>query len=465
MKKLIVLFAIFGMNHNTALAQTVEDIVSAPSNAFLGIGIGNASTLVALPNCKFELIAGAISDGSGAGSFSRFQRQSNSFWQDLGKTTRASGTAGADHYGRALASTKVGNTTLLAVGAPEASNGGLVEIFGYHKNSNNWVYQQTLTVSDASITDASAEFGYSLSMQGNHLLVGMPGRDSNAGGMVLYEFSNGQFNFVRAHQSPLADSRAGESAALSLPDYAVGMPFNSLPATTSPGGLLGYFATYLEGTRLRVVEVEVGAGLTQAGPGDRCGASIVAPFDKSPSQFYIGCTRAARVVGLPGPQTIFELPLFQGELSFRHPDDLFNVNFGAALSYTPQDGGKLIVTSIKSALSTSKNSFFVYDYDNSQNRFGPLTDRIDSPFPGGPNSFFNFGSDAAVAWPFVNVGVAQSNQASTPAPPNSSGNGGDGTSGQHVIYNLEGAEPACSDDSLCFPVFNTNKEVSGLACL
>lgn len=58
-------------------------------------------------------------------------------------------------------------------------------VFIYRKISSKWTHHQTISQSNSQV---NAQFGYSVAMRGNSLVVGEPGRGADSGGASIYEF-------------------------------------------------------------------------------------------------------------------------------------------------------------------------------------------------------------------------------------------------------------------------------------
>lgn len=94
--------------------------------------------------------------------------------QKLTAPTRAA----HDHFGQSVSVS--GNTIIVAARNDSAavSNCGLAYVFNY--NGNSWVEVQTLTCSDANVSDG---FGSSVSVSGDEAIIGAP--EETGGGLVL----------------------------------------------------------------------------------------------------------------------------------------------------------------------------------------------------------------------------------------------------------------------------------------
>ena len=143
----------------------------------------------------------------------------NGSWQETHQIS--SGTFnGLDYYGLSLAQ----NENQIFVGSPWdlslGNRGGGVYVYTYQ--NNNWVETQQLFNSNGNNRD---RFGYSLALDGDQLLVGVPYDDSSdedGGAVYNYVFNDGIWTFGEVIYS--TDIKADEKFGLSVSlygDYAV----------------------------------------------------------------------------------------------------------------------------------------------------------------------------------------------------------------------------------------------------
>ena len=142
-------------------------------------------------------------DINDTGAVYAWQRQGND-WQS-GQTIQA---AVPDANARFGAAVSIDGSTLV-VGAPSTgSSGEAGAVFIFDWDGSNWVQQQKLLASDGVADD---EFGYAVSLTGDVLLVGAPGRqvDGYADSGMVYAFRRAAGGFVETSTiSPLAGTAA-----------------------------------------------------------------------------------------------------------------------------------------------------------------------------------------------------------------------------------------------------------------
>ncbi len=132
------------------------------------------------------------------------------------------------------------------VGAPVAGTSGAVYVF--IRNGTAW---QPHPTTPKLVGAAGDEFGYSVAVAGTTLLVGAPGRASEAGGLYVFRRNGGVINAWQIDGSAvngpsIAGDRFGESVALSqTQDTAlIGAPYNDASASiTDTGAAYAYVRT------------------------------------------------------------------------------------------------------------------------------------------------------------------------------------------------------------------------------
>jgi len=213
---------------------------NAEANDWFGISVALSSdgnTLAVGAWGEDSNATGISTDGAGeadnsasnAGAVYVFSRNSGSWSQQA--YVKASNTGVSDEFGRSMALSSDGNT--LVVGAlhedsnargistdgsgeedNSAANAGAVYVFS--RNSGSWSQQAYVKASNSEAGDL---FGYSmaLSSDGNTLVVGALGEDSNAGAVYVFSRNSGSWSqqaYVKASNFEAGDL-FGRSMALS----------------------------------------------------------------------------------------------------------------------------------------------------------------------------------------------------------------------------------------------------------
>ncbi len=160
-------------------------------------------------------------------------------------------------FGRSLAT----ENTTLAIGAPLAS-----EVYIYSRsNSGSWSLSETLT-------HTHAQFGTSLALKGDHLLVGATGGPTSKGGAYLYSRDeNGSWQMTEGltHSSISSADQFGRTVEIHRNDLVVGAP-------RWDNGKGRIFVYSYDGTpELQVQEIRLDAGKG----GDQFGVSIESAAD------------------------------------------------------------------------------------------------------------------------------------------------------------------------------------------
>ncbi|MEM7292842.1 MAG: cadherin-like beta sandwich domain-containing protein, partial [Pseudomonadota bacterium] len=189
---------------------------------------------------------------------------------------KASDTAGFDHFGRALAIS--GDT--LAVGAyGESASQGAVYVFT-RNGSGTWSQQGSPLT--GSGTSAGSEFGWSVDIDGDMLVVGAP----NQGNGAAYVFSRSGTTWTQIQTLTApgtgTDDDFGQSVSIDDTRLAVGAP-NSDAGLTSAAGVVHVYDWL---SAIWSYTTELNAGVNSA-TGDEFGASIALDDD-------------AIVIGAPG---------------------------------------------------------------------------------------------------------------------------------------------------------------------
>ena len=158
------------------------------------------------------------------------------------KLTDATLAAGANSG----ASVSISNTTAV-IGAP-AENGNAGAAYVYLRTGpSTWTLQQKLTASDAA---ANALFGTSVSISGDRIAIGAPGRSSNRGGVYTFSRASG----VWTQGAPLQSSdgasgdKFGTSVSIAGTTLAAGAPFHAFGSKAGAGQ--GYIVRFSATTQL-----------------------------------------------------------------------------------------------------------------------------------------------------------------------------------------------------------------------
>lgn len=140
------------------------------------------------------------------------------------------------------------NNTYCAIGLPNANNGANTaegKVYIYKRNaSNNWIFFQELTGSNATAGD---HFGYSVNIDGKYIIVGAPDDDliisattyNNAGSSYVFFFNGSTwteqeklYNFSGYE----ADARLGFSVSIDSTGFAVaGAPYKDVAGKINQG--------------------------------------------------------------------------------------------------------------------------------------------------------------------------------------------------------------------------------------
>lgn len=181
-------------------------------------------------------------------------------WAQTGYIKRDTSIKEGDEFGRSVAIE--GDT--LVVGAPGAES-----VHVYTRSSSGiWNHDQALVASDASV-DQNYEFGFSVSLEGNYLIVGAPAKTTDQGAVYIFEW-NGE-TWVADGDPRASDTggRFGEVVQLndvsSNPEFIVGAP----QANTGQGEIFVYEldnSTWSQTANLDALE--------NIGDGDNYGASV-----------------------------------------------------------------------------------------------------------------------------------------------------------------------------------------------
>ncbi|MCB1209737.1 MAG: hypothetical protein KDK97_10440, partial [Verrucomicrobiales bacterium] len=215
---------------------------------------------------------GALGDdtatGNNAGSVYVFDR-SGSTWSQTTRLDAGLATAG-ENFGQAVS---LSGDTLVASASRATTTGGTLagRVSIYFRTAGTWALQQTVEAGD---TAASDQFGYSLAVDGDSLIVGAPYRDdvatSDSGAAYTFTRSGSVWTQEQKLTAPVpqAISRFGWSVALSADRSLIGSPAEDTIAGIDAGN--SYVFERDTGTWSHQISLSNG----EAGAGDRFGWAV-----------------------------------------------------------------------------------------------------------------------------------------------------------------------------------------------
>ena len=173
------------------------------------------------------IVVGSPNAFDGAGAVYIFE-YNGSEWSQSGEPLTKSGVKG---FGSVVDI----DASRLIVGAPESN---LAVIFD--RGVNKWT-------ETASLTKSSEDFGDSVAVDGDMVVVGAPRGDSSDGVAYLYSLTSGSWNLDNALAAPDGKDNDyfGKAVAISAGYVAVGAPSNFDYKTLSPGSGVGNGAAYI----------------------------------------------------------------------------------------------------------------------------------------------------------------------------------------------------------------------------
>lgn len=187
-----------------------------------------------------RVIVGVPYDDDGAntneGSASIYQYNSSlGNWVLVVKLTHISGVS-MDSFGYSVANS--GDKVIIGAPfvnntVPAASDAGRASI--YHFNGTTWVLAYDIPISDVSDDNE----GYSVAMYNNYVVVGRPGRNSNAGDALAYFFDGTSWSLlgILVRPSVAAGDFFGTSVYISGNYILVGAPTDDASPNTDEGGV------------------------------------------------------------------------------------------------------------------------------------------------------------------------------------------------------------------------------------
>lgn len=168
-------------------------------------------------------VLGANLDGGGAVTYCH--KGSDGTWSCDSPKIRANDGQPGDEFGRSVGL----DGNWLAVGAPFANGSGGVYIFGRKDATSPWVQSQKIVASDAARGD---QLGLTLALSGDTLIVGAPNNVGTTGSLsgAVYIFHRNGDNWVQGQKLTASDARAfdnfGFSLAIDGNVIVVGAPFH-----------------------------------------------------------------------------------------------------------------------------------------------------------------------------------------------------------------------------------------------
>ena len=380
--------------------QWVEQVKLTASDAAAYDNFGGAVSI----NGDYVVVGAAGNDDEGSFSGSAYVFQWNgSQWSEEAKLTASNATA-SDFFGGSVSA----GVDLVVVGATGSDDGvtdsGVAYV--YHRNNGQWVEQTKLTASDAASGD---NFGHTVAISGNRVIVGSPG----SGGYV-YELTGSTWN----EQATLAANAAsGSSVSISSDRAIVGATFSFAGSAfvyqwdgsqwqekaeliASDSANQDFFATSVSISGERAI---VGARGDDDG-GSNSGSGYV--YDATPQ--LSGNTTLPDATGTetfewsPGLANVaewwFYLGSQQGALNYYNSGSLSFSTQSATVSGLPVDGSN-VYARLWYRLGGESTWYFI---EKTYNAFG-LMPSITSPSPGSQLA----GEDETFSWSDNGAGAAQ----------------------------------------------------------
>jgi hypothetical protein len=211
-------------------------------------------------------------------------RQRGPGWSSNSDLTNTPAPLEKAKLGRSVAIS--GSTAVL--GAPDFGNHGAILIFNNVGSSREprWELQTQI---DAPGFQTGDEFGASLAIEGDNLIVGAPGRDGGRGGAYFFEQRNGQWSLQNQLTGTVVGERLGSSVAIAGDFAAAGAPGVSSSAT--------YVYERLSG------EWTLDTKITTGQPGNKFGTSV----HLDASTLFIGAPEHNSGQGAEGSVYIYTL--------------------------------------------------------------------------------------------------------------------------------------------------------------
>lgn len=164
-------------------------------------------------------LIGATGSRESVGSVVAYSRGDDGRWMRTGELAVVDSVGPRDGYGRILAI----QGSRAVVGAPGHNRTGSVFSFLRSGEDGNWVSEGSLEFPHAG---NGQSFGSSLKLAGNHLVIGVPGYESNTGIAAIFKLESEAWKYDR-RVSPfdaIGGERFGSSLAMTRGELWVGAP-------------------------------------------------------------------------------------------------------------------------------------------------------------------------------------------------------------------------------------------------
>ena len=202
-----------------------------------GAGMGDFGHAVAI-SAEHAVVGDPAPAGAGLGGLVHIFSQVSGSWP-LAQTLDGLALLPAEDFGWALSL----DGTRLAVGAPGSGDEGAVYL--YTRMGGSWVLEDSL---GALVPGSGDRFGEALSLQGDRLIVGAPGRavqgQANAGAVYVFARIGGtwtQTDFVLAPTAVARPGRFGAALDLDGDRFAVGEAHGAAPELQAQVGRVHLF--------------------------------------------------------------------------------------------------------------------------------------------------------------------------------------------------------------------------------
>ena len=146
---------------------------------------------VAISDDNLMIAAGATSDNNFVGSVWMFQNNGTNSWSQLGSKLGPSDNSGNSNFGSSVA--LIGSSTLIVGGTGDNNKNGAVWVF----TLNNGTWTQLGAKLVPSDNTGNSQFGQSVSVSGNYMAIGGP-QDNNGVGAVWIFQNNGGNSWVQS---------------------------------------------------------------------------------------------------------------------------------------------------------------------------------------------------------------------------------------------------------------------------
>jgi hypothetical protein len=229
------------------------------------------------------IVVGSYQDddnGTSSGSAYVFQYNSTAnSWTQVAKLTASDGAAG-DYFGWSVAVS--GDTALVGSYGDDdmGSNSGSAYVFQYNRTANSWAQVAKLTASDGAADD---QFGFSVSVSGNSVVVGSYGHDdqnmgAESGSAYVFQYSSVANGWVQVAKLTASDGdvndQFGWSVSVSGNTTVIGSYLDDHGVETDSGS--AYVFKYSDSNGwAQVAKLSAGDGKG----GDRFGYSVAVSGD------------------------------------------------------------------------------------------------------------------------------------------------------------------------------------------